>query len=462
MAAKEDYTIKVHFLGTAGGGVHPDRFCPSLAFETSDGLYLFDAGEPCNSLLMRQGLEARRVKAAFITHWHRDHVSGLMGLIGRLKHARVFVPLPDRMLPMLEATARLARMPYRAEPDVTFEPIKPGSTYDDSVIRVEAMENSHFRQLLVAEPDVVVAPGELVSLSFVVNYRNLRIVYTGDVGSINDIKPLLQEQADLLIVEGAHILPLAKQLAFLADAPVRNIVITHIWSDLTGDQTEIAESVKEVISDRVWAAHDGMCVRIDPERGDSTLEVIPGAEIQRRAMGTVLWGKRKAEALTGKGIPLAWWLLGPFENPREGGEFVGLLRDCGVRTPPVEDEVFPGKRKRMLRWRRIGPEDISLQGGVDLGLLIGGTECLAFAAAKIHVDTAGRYRFLMGSDDGMRVWLDGEEIHFARGPRAAAPDQDEVIVELSAGEHDVLVAVDQHYGGWMFYLRVVPLEENPS
>jgi len=457
----QDYSIKVHFLGTAGGGVHPERFCASLAFETPDGLYVFDAGEPCASLLVRQGLEPRRIRAAFITHWHRDHVSGLMGLIGHLKHARVFVPLAERMLPMLEGAARLAYLPYQPERDVKFQSIGPGPVYDDSVIRVEAVETSHFRQLLVAEPDVAVAPGELVSLSFIIRYRGVRIVYTGDVGAANDIRPLVKEPVDLLIVEAAHILPLAEQLAFLREAPVRNIVITHIWSDVTGNHTAIAESVKEVISDHVWAAHDGMCVRIDSESPGSHLEVIPSAEVRHSARSAFLWGEQKIKALTERGVPLVWWLLGPFENPREHGDFVGLLRDYGIRTPPVGDDVFPGKGRRMLRWRRIGPEDIDLQGGVDLGLFIGGTECLAFAAAKIHV-AAGKYRFLMGSDDGMRVWLDGEEIHFARGPRAAVPDQDEVLVELTEGEHDVLVAVDQHYGGWIFYLRVVPFGESSS
>jgi len=452
--------MNIHFLGTAGGGrVHPDRFCASIAFETTDGLYMFDIGEPGSSMLMRNGLEPRRVRAAFVTHWHRDHVNGLMGLMGHMKHGKILVPLPEHMMPWLEGMHRLACMPYKIEPDVSFEPIAPGKIYDDTVIRVEAIENSHFRQLLVGDPDVVVAPGELKSLSFAIEYRNLRIVYSGDVGDARDIEPLLEKPVDLLIIEGAHILPLSKSLEFLQEAQVRNIVITHIWHEITSDNTEIAESVKATIHDRVWAAHDGMCVRFKLDENKGRMEVIPGAEVRRRAAKTALWGVQKVNALAEKGIPQTWWLLGPMENPVENGEFVGLLRDYGIKIPLVEDEVYVGKGKRLLRWQRIGTDDIDIRGGVDLGLLLGGTECLGFATTKLNTPADGKYRFLMGSDDGLRVWLDGEEVYFMRGPRAAMPEQDEFVVDMKKGEHDVLVAIDQHYGGWMFYFRVVPVKD---
>lgn len=58
--------------------------------------------------------------------------------------------------------------------------------------------------------------------------------------------------------------------------------------------------------------------------------------------------------------------------------------------------------------------------------------------------TSARVRnveFLFGSNDGLRVWLNGREIHANKTPRAAALDQDRVRGRLKRGENLLLVKV---------------------
>ena len=60
---------------------------------------------------------------------------------------------------------------------------------------------------------------------------------------------------------------------------------------------------------------------------------------------------------------------------------------------------------------------------------------------------------LLGSDDGVRVWINGEIVHTNPVYRAARPDLDRVTVRLRKGWNKVLVKVLQGAGGWGFYLR---------
>jgi quinoprotein glucose dehydrogenase len=60
---------------------------------------------------------------------------------------------------------------------------------------------------------------------------------------------------------------------------------------------------------------------------------------------------------------------------------------------------------------------------------------------------------LLGSDDGVRVWINGELVHTNPAYRAAAPDQDRVSVRLKKGWNKVLLKVLQGAGGWGYYLR---------
>ena len=59
-----------------------------------------------------------------------------------------------------------------------------------------------------------------------------------------------------------------------------------------------------------------------------------------------------------------------------------------------------------------------------------------------------------GSDDALRVWVNGEVVTKALALRGAAPDADTSPVELQPGENRLLVEVSQAGGGWGLYLRL--------
>jgi hypothetical protein len=62
---------------------------------------------------------------------------------------------------------------------------------------------------------------------------------------------------------------------------------------------------------------------------------------------------------------------------------------------------------------------------------------------------------LLGSDDGARVWLNGQEVFSVNTIRGVQPDQDAIPgLTLRAGKNLLLVKVGQGVGGWGLAARL--------
>ncbi len=74
---------------------------------------------------------------------------------------------------------------------------------------------------------------------------------------------------------------------------------------------------------------------------------------------------------------------------------------------------------------------------------------------RIHTDTARSLKLSFGSDDGMKAWLNGEQIVNDNAQRAALPDQDVVTVGLKVGDNDLLVKIVNGGGIGGFYFKML-------
>jgi hypothetical protein len=61
---------------------------------------------------------------------------------------------------------------------------------------------------------------------------------------------------------------------------------------------------------------------------------------------------------------------------------------------------------------------------------------------------------LIGSDDGVKVWLNGELVHNNHAHRGLTLDQDRVRVKLRKGINWLLVKVENGGGDWALAVRV--------
>jgi hypothetical protein len=84
----------------------------------------------------------------------------------------------------------------------------------------------------------------------------------------------------------------------------------------------------------------------------------------------------------------------------------------------------------------------------------GGENVYAYALATVKAEKETPKQILVGSDDGIRVWLNGELVLEQPGMRADPPDTHKVDVTLTPGDNTILVEVTQGGGGWGFSLRL--------
>ena len=73
--------MKLVFLGTSAMVPTKERNVQSLYIDYNGDGILLDCGEGTQRQITLAGLNAQKIKTILISHWHGDHVSGLIGLI---------------------------------------------------------------------------------------------------------------------------------------------------------------------------------------------------------------------------------------------------------------------------------------------------------------------------------------------------------------------------------------------
>ncbi|HEY2586015.1 MAG TPA: hypothetical protein VGI81_09665, partial [Tepidisphaeraceae bacterium] len=150
-----------------------------------------------------------------------------------------------------------------------------------------------------------------------------------------------------------------------------------------------------------------------------------------------------------------WHLIGPFPARPNGCD--GLSLETGVesklgRGGAVDLEAPFKVAGATLRWQ---PALANRRGYVDLGKLLGKVEwAVAYAYAEVDSVHARDAILRCGSDDGIKIWVNGRVVHHHEVGRAYRPDSDSVPVRLEAGRNRILVKVDNYHGGWGFGVAI--------
>jgi len=158
-----------------------------------------------------------------------------------------------------------------------------------------------------------------------------------------------------------------------------------------------------------------------------------------------------------QGFLCHWWLLGPLPNPDNRAFDQAFIDETSLAPLRLETVRVDN---RLLSWREIRIADP--QGVVDLTQFFRQTEWVAcYAYTEFVVDSDMDAELRIGSDDSVKVWLNGQLVHQFGGMRALTVDQDRVRARLRKGVNRLLLKVTQSGGGWEFCVRLVDLQGNP-
>ena len=145
-----------------------------------------------------------------------------------------------------------------------------------------------------------------------------------------------------------------------------------------------------------------------------------------------------------------WLVVGPFAGDLatdplagQGGEASAQPQD-GLEVKRADGSI--AKWHFVTSWADVvSLED--LEGNKD--------GVVAYAFARVTRSAAGKALLAVGSDEGVRVWLNGKLVLSRDGLRSLVPDEDQMEVDMLAGENSLLIKVPQQMGRWTFCARVL-------
>ncbi|MBL7647227.1 MAG: hypothetical protein JNK74_13650 [Candidatus Hydrogenedentes bacterium] len=162
-----------------------------------------------------------------------------------------------------------------------------------------------------------------------------------------------------------------------------------------------------------------------------------------------------------------WLICGPFPNPgntdstgacvHDGscvGFFTDFLAPSGGESAiaPQADLQVLGPDQKTRRWNAVS----TLGGRVYFDEYLSPSEFqTGYAACWINATKDEDRLFGVGGDDGMRIWVNGEEIFRYHASRILTPDEHYIRFPLKAGRNLVLIKLDNGTGRWGFSIRPV-------
>ncbi|MCH8294799.1 DUF3352 domain-containing protein [Candidatus Poribacteria bacterium] len=192
-------------------------------------------------------------------------------------------------------------------------------------------------------------------------------------------------------------------------------------------------------------------LEIDPDHPEALMMKISLLESEgneKRAN----WYRRKL------GFPneSAWYIVGPFPNPDSEGFDTVYPPETGV---DVEDTYETESGEVAWKKRR---DDNRNDGFVNFKEMFEDTEWkVAYAWTTVTAPESGEVELRVGSDDDVKVWVNGTEVLINQVGRPATPDEDGVHVSLNQGPNQILVKVCNRELDWGFYLRFTDENQRP-
>lgn len=255
--------MNIHFIGTcAGTEPMPGRKHASVVLETQDRLYWFDAGEGCSYTAHLIGLDLLKTCKIVISHTHMDHIGGLGNLLWNIRKLTYARKQPhaygnvDVYIPNMETWQGLMLLLKNTEGNfvtdftVSGMQVNDGLVFDDGIMKVTAYSNSHMDRQ---------SPDWRQSFSYEIECEGKRIIYSGDLGKLEDLDLLLTagKPNDALMIETGHY-HMDRVYEYLKDKEIRQIFFCHHGKKIMNDPQAARESANELFGGKAVITEDGM------------------------------------------------------------------------------------------------------------------------------------------------------------------------------------------------------------
>ncbi len=239
-----------------------------------------------------------------------------------------------------------------------------------------------------------------------------------------DDKTKLYQQAIELATNGNEKRMVLSELASVKSYAGLKMAATYLDDDELKQEAEVA-IVK--IAEGIFAS----CPQTSKEILNKIISSTSNDSIKKQAADIVGRIDKFGDFIT------AWQVSGPYMQEN-------------VLGPQLFDMEFaPEKADGNAKWEIMpASEDGGKPWLIQLEVIFGGDNRVAYVRNKVWSDKDQQVRLDLGSDDGIKVWLNGEVVHANNTGRGVDPGADKVNVNLKQGWNAMMMKITQGSGGW--------------
>ncbi len=153
--------------------------------------------------------------------------------------------------------------------------------------------------------------------------------------------------------------------------------------------------------------------------------------------------------ITGGGMIRNWYIAGVFDNPNDEGFFRKYAPEEKVNLSATYKNSY-GENIKWVKTSVVDGEEMNFANMFDRN-----KEGVVYAYCEIQANTKCEVPILVGSDDGIVIWINGKEIYRHNEARGSVRGQDILITTFRQGKNKVLVKVNQFGGGWGMFVDII-------
>ncbi|MBN2250442.1 MAG: hypothetical protein JW724_00015 [Candidatus Altiarchaeota archaeon] len=191
-------------------------------------------------------------------------------------------------------------------------------------------------------------------------------------------------------------------------------------------------------------------------------------EAGRERFKTIVSDEGKAQLMLRKSLLKPeymneWLVCGPFPNPRDrplrDEDYWETSLDHGLEIDYIGEATVSPDLDGECAGKRWFSQLANSRGYLDLNLKMKpNDEVVAYAHTYVYSPVDRDVNMLYGSDDGIKIWVNGELLSTDHAHRPATVDGNTLPVSLRKGWNNILLKVEDVTGGWGFYARLTDAE----
>ena len=236
--------MKLTILGSGTFVPHPKRSSSGFWLETENGSILLDFSASAVHRMAQENLDWANLDAIWISHFHLDHVGGLMPFLFGTKYAP---ETQNRRKPLKIFGAKgLRNLIDKFDAANDYRLLE--QPFPIEIIEVEPLEK--FEVLEAVEAVALDTPHTLESLAIHIKSAGKKIVYSADTG-FTETLAAFSEAVDLLVLECSFVkdkpvethLELKDAMYLIRRAKPKKAVLTHLYPEW--DAVDFASEVEK-------------------------------------------------------------------------------------------------------------------------------------------------------------------------------------------------------------------------